>query len=50
MWKKYFNILNVFVNVSLVLFALWYGIVDKDYAHASFLLLLVMLNENTVKV
>ena len=45
MWKRYFNIFSTVVNVGLILLAFWYGIVDKEYAHASFLLLLAMLND-----
>ena len=48
MWKRYFNILNSIVNVSLVLLAFYYGIFDKEYAHASFLLLLSILNKDKV--
>lgn len=50
MWKNWFSILNAVVNVGLILLAFWYGIVNTEYAHASFLLLLAMLNENTIKV
>lgn len=50
MWKHYFNLLSAVVNVGLVLLAFWYGIINAEYAHASFLLLLAMLNENTIKV
>lgn len=50
MWKKWFSTVTAVVNVGLILLAFWYGIVNSEYAHASFLLLLAMLNENTIKV
>ena len=50
MWKDYFNILSQVVNVGLILLAFWYGIVNTEYAHASFLLLLALVNEKTIKV
>lgn len=50
MWKKWFSTVTAVVNIGLILLAFWYGIVNAEYAHASFLLLLAMLNENTIKV
>lgn len=46
MWKRYFNILNSIVNAGLCLVAFYLGIFTQEYAHASFLLLLVLLNQN----
>lgn len=48
MWKRYFNIANQVVNIGLILFAFWFGIVMAEYAHASFLLLLAMLNDKVL--
>lgn len=45
MWKQYFDLFNAVVNVGLIALAFWVGIVQKDYSHASFLLLLVILNK-----
>lgn len=49
MWKHYLSIVTQIVNVGLVLLAFYFGIFEKEYAHASFLLLLAMLNENSIK-
>ena len=45
MWKNYLNILNSNVNIGLCLAAFYLGIFKQEYAHASFLLLLVVLND-----
>ena len=45
MWKHYFNIFSAVVNAGLILLAFYFGIFEKEYAHASFLLLLAMLND-----
>jgi hypothetical protein len=46
MWKHYLSIATRVVNYGLVLLAFWFGIVESEYAHASFLLLLAMLGTN----
>ena len=48
MWKRYFNIFNSIVNAGLCLAAFYLGIFKQEYAHASFLLLLVLLNDKKV--
>ena len=46
MWKSWFNILNSIINISLVAIAFYLGVFNQEYDHASFLLLLVVLNQN----
>lgn len=48
MWKNYLNILNSIVNISLIAIAFLLGVFNQEYDRASFLLLLVVLNQNKV--
>jgi len=50
MWKEYFTIVSRAVNFGLILLAFWFGIVNAEYAHGSFLLLLALVNNNLIKV
>jgi hypothetical protein len=48
MWKRYFNIFNAIVNAGLILSAFYLGIFKQQYGHASFLILIAMLNQYKV--
>lgn len=43
--KEFLQIVNPFINLSLYLLAAYIGLWQKEYAHASFLLLLVAINK-----
>jgi len=46
MWKDVFKIITNIVSVILISIAVYWGIFKHDYAQASFLLLLVLLNKD----
>jgi hypothetical protein len=46
---QYFRLLNSIVNLALVILAVYLGLFKNEYAHASFLLLLSMINGDSFK-
>jgi hypothetical protein len=41
---QYFKLFSAIVNLSLIVLALYFGLFKNEYAHASFLLLIAMIN------
>ena len=41
---QYLKLFNVIINLSLIVLALYFGLFKKEYDHASFLLLIAMIN------
>lgn len=46
--KNWFKIFTIVVNFGLFLCAMWFGLFKAEYAHASFLLLLLIINERNI--
>lgn len=43
--KQFLQIVNPLINLSLLILAGYYGLWEKEYAEASFLLLLVVISK-----
>lgn len=47
---QYLKLFNAVVNLSLIVLALYFGLFKSEYDHASFLLLIAMINTDFPRV